>query len=272
MIGASMGGLAARYAALPPGRASRSGGASASPACSRSAARSAGRPGRRHPAEPAPAPGRHADRVVAGPAANGRRRGDAYAVYSYVRLHDDEVGPANAAVPGVTPWWVSGPPWPRPTHHGSFLDRRILADVAARLRGEAPPVDRAADADPAATHDERRTAAAAGRRPEPGVQRRRRDLGQRHQDEPPGVHQRVRHDQVGRVDHVVAVQQQVEVDRPRPPPLHAAPGPARPRPLEHAAAARAATASSAARPPRSRTAARRPARPRPRSPAATTRP
>ena len=62
---------------------------------------------------------------------------DLYGVYSYVRLHDGTVGAANAAVPGVTPWWVQPPPLRAP-HDGAFGDARILADIVTRLRGEPP--------------------------------------------------------------------------------------------------------------------------------------
>ena len=46
----------------------------------------------------------------------------------------------------------------------------------------------------------------------------RRDLRERLEHEPPLVHERVGDLQVGRVDHLVAVQDQVQVDRPRLPP------------------------------------------------------
>ena len=66
-----------------------------------------------------------------------QRPADLYAVYSYVRLRDGTVGVGNAAVPGVTPWWVSTPPL-EPPHDASLFDPRILADIAARLRGDRP--------------------------------------------------------------------------------------------------------------------------------------
>ena len=62
---------------------------------------------------------------------------DLYQVYSYVRLGDGTVGAANAAVPGVTPWWVSTPAF-QPPHDAAFFDPRILADIARRLRDEPP--------------------------------------------------------------------------------------------------------------------------------------
>ena len=60
-----------------------------------------------------------------------------YEIIPYARLNDGVVGAINAAPPGRTPIWVSGP-----VVGGSHLtineDKRILADVARRLRGEAP--------------------------------------------------------------------------------------------------------------------------------------
>jgi hypothetical protein len=63
--------------------------------------------------------------------------GAVYPVYSYVRLGDHTVGPANGAVPGATPWWVATP-WPQLPHDAAFADARILADITCRLRGEPP--------------------------------------------------------------------------------------------------------------------------------------
>ncbi|HET6249700.1 MAG TPA: hypothetical protein VFE47_18570 [Tepidisphaeraceae bacterium] len=60
-----------------------------------------------------------------------------FPVYSYVRLYDHPVGAQNAALPGRTAWWVSTP-WLNDPHNGAFSDERILADIARRLRDEAP--------------------------------------------------------------------------------------------------------------------------------------
>jgi hypothetical protein len=61
----------------------------------------------------------------------------AYPVYSYVCLNDDTVGPSNASLPGTPPWWLAGPPIVS-AHDWAFLDDRIVADIAARLRDERP--------------------------------------------------------------------------------------------------------------------------------------
>ena len=137
VIGASLGGLVARYAALPPTPGQRRLRIArlftlSSPL--RGASLADAIPLNLHPLQA----GMRTDSWVVRATNAPLPAADLYSVFSYVRLHDDQVGTANAAVPGVTPWWVSAPPWPRPTHHGSFLDRRILADVAARLRGEPP--------------------------------------------------------------------------------------------------------------------------------------
>ena len=60
-----------------------------------------------------------------------------YPVCSYVCLGDEAVGPANASLPGTPPWWVASPPTLSP-HDWAFLDDRIVADVVARLRGDRP--------------------------------------------------------------------------------------------------------------------------------------
>ncbi len=60
-----------------------------------------------------------------------------YPIYSYVRLGDLPVGVSNAAVPGRVAWWLPTPPLTTP-HVGAFWDPRIVADIARRLRGETP--------------------------------------------------------------------------------------------------------------------------------------
>lgn len=61
----------------------------------------------------------------------------AYPIYSYVRLGDHVVGPENAAPPGARPWWVYTPTLNGP-HVGAPMDPRIIADIDRRLRGETP--------------------------------------------------------------------------------------------------------------------------------------
>ncbi len=60
-----------------------------------------------------------------------------YTLYPYTRLHDAIVGEANAAPPGQTPIWVPSLPF-KEGHDDAWEDSRILADIARRLRGETP--------------------------------------------------------------------------------------------------------------------------------------
>jgi hypothetical protein len=65
---------------------------------------------------------------------------DAFATYttiSYVHLYDNTVGPENASLPGSQPYWLADAFWV-PPHSGAMFDPRILADIARRLRDEAP--------------------------------------------------------------------------------------------------------------------------------------
>jgi PGAP1-like protein len=62
---------------------------------------------------------------------------DLYPTYSYEGLHDEYLGQGNGAVAGQTPWWVSTKPMMSP-HMSAFLDERIRADIVRRLRGEKP--------------------------------------------------------------------------------------------------------------------------------------
>ena len=61
----------------------------------------------------------------------------AYELYPYVRLHDELVGEQYAAPPGTTPYWLPNTPL-TPAHGGAMMDTRILADISRRLRGEEP--------------------------------------------------------------------------------------------------------------------------------------
>ena len=60
-----------------------------------------------------------------------------YPIFAYVRLGDHPVGVANAAPPGRVAWWVATPAF-EDAHNGAYKDPRILADIARRLRGETP--------------------------------------------------------------------------------------------------------------------------------------
>ncbi len=60
-----------------------------------------------------------------------------YQLYAYVRDGDTVVGEQNAAPPGELAWWVSNK-FLEGAHIGAHGDERILADIARRLRGEQP--------------------------------------------------------------------------------------------------------------------------------------
>ncbi len=62
---------------------------------------------------------------------------DDYELVAYVRKGDRIVGADNAAPAGMKAWWVPDRPLESP-HFGASLDPRIRADVARRLRGETP--------------------------------------------------------------------------------------------------------------------------------------
>jgi hypothetical protein len=60
-----------------------------------------------------------------------------YEVIPYVLLGDSTVGARNAAPPGVAAaWWLAGPTLL--SHYDAMFDRRIVADIARRLRDEPP--------------------------------------------------------------------------------------------------------------------------------------
>ena len=58
-----------------------------------------------------------------------------YQLYPYVRLKDEIVGEQYAAPPNRVPLWLPNPPLTL-AHAGAMADPRILADIAKRLRGE----------------------------------------------------------------------------------------------------------------------------------------
>lgn len=60
-----------------------------------------------------------------------------YELYPYTRLGDLVVGEENTAPPGMKPWWVATP-FLQFSHLNSMRDPRILADIARRLRGQKP--------------------------------------------------------------------------------------------------------------------------------------
>ena len=60
-----------------------------------------------------------------------------YQLYPYVRLHDEIVGEQYAAPPARDPLWLPNPPLAL-SHAGAMVDERILADIGLRLRNEVP--------------------------------------------------------------------------------------------------------------------------------------
>jgi hypothetical protein len=60
-----------------------------------------------------------------------------YELFTYVRLGDSWVGAENAAPFGETPWWLSNGLF-NSAHDMGCIDLRAHADIARRLRGEAP--------------------------------------------------------------------------------------------------------------------------------------
>ena len=60
-----------------------------------------------------------------------------YELFAYVRLGDFWIGPENAAPFGETPWWLSNGLF-NSAHDMGCIDVRAHADIARRLRSEAP--------------------------------------------------------------------------------------------------------------------------------------
>lgn len=142
-IGVSMGGLAARYAALPPSAHS-----CGSPGGDRMALKvkrlytiSSPHQGARladlptlHPLQLAM---RRGSRFYADLERFEREAGAGYPIVPYVQWGDSVVGIENAAPKGQACLWTSRGVCPLP-HIAAVLDPRIQADIARRLRGEAP--------------------------------------------------------------------------------------------------------------------------------------
>jgi hypothetical protein len=60
-----------------------------------------------------------------------------FPIIPYVRLSDAVIGEHNAAPPGCEPWWVPNRPFSM-SHNLAGTDPRIIADIARRLRDEQP--------------------------------------------------------------------------------------------------------------------------------------
>ncbi|HEX8913228.1 MAG TPA: hypothetical protein VF796_12785 [Humisphaera sp.] len=169
VVGHSMGGLAARYAALPPGALSlpTAAGPTTAPAAYASDVGPAAESPDTRPAE-VPIAGRalrihrlytlstpHQGAVLADvptlvSTQRSMRRGSdfiaklnaaepphPFEVVAYTRVPDNIVGAEYAAPPGRTPIWVSAGLL-ESAHGGIVLDPRVVADLARRLRGETP--------------------------------------------------------------------------------------------------------------------------------------
>jgi hypothetical protein len=80
-------------------------------------------------------PGIGLDGEAAG-ADSGGGEGGSYTIVPYATLRDSWVGAGNSAPEGQEPIWVPGRILL--SHQLITLDRRILADLGRRLRGEAP--------------------------------------------------------------------------------------------------------------------------------------
>ena len=63
--------------------------------------------------------------------------GASYQLYPYVHLDDEMVGADHAAPAGMNPIWLANSP-AAPAHVSAMTDVRILADIARRLRDEPP--------------------------------------------------------------------------------------------------------------------------------------
>lgn len=68
-----------------------------------------------------------------------------FPIYPYIVLGDRAIGEANAAPIGQTPWWVPNRAF-ADVHNSAYDDPRIVADIARRLRDEPshaiePPAD-----------------------------------------------------------------------------------------------------------------------------------
>lgn len=91
-----------------------------------------------------------AQAIAPGPLATDMRAGSAfleqlddalasanYPVFPYVRLGDAIVGPVRSAPHNQTPWWLPARPFSS-SHIDAYRDPRLIAELARRLRGETP--------------------------------------------------------------------------------------------------------------------------------------
>lgn len=132
IIGFSMGGLVARYAAVPRANA---------PQLNFKRLFTIGTPHRGARMAPiAACDPRARDMKISSPFINQLDQhlpSACYELYPYVRTKDAIVGQHNAAPPGNDPWWVPNKPLSM-SHNMAGADQRIIADIARRLRRETP--------------------------------------------------------------------------------------------------------------------------------------
>lgn len=136
VIGVSLGGLAARYAAEPP----KTPGIRrlciarlftiASPL--RGANLANWLPCNLHPLQ---ASMRSGSPMLKSMDAAAYEPGNCYPIYPYVCATDYIVGADNAAPADRIAWWINRVPW-MPPHSSAYLDPRIRADIVRRLRDE----------------------------------------------------------------------------------------------------------------------------------------
>ncbi len=136
VIGFSLGGLAARYAAEPPNMP----GIRrlciarlftiASPL--RGASLANWLPFNLHPLQDSM---RSGSPILKCMDAAAYEPGNSYPIYPYVCATDYIVGAANAAPAYRIAWWINRVPW-LPPHSSAYLDPRIRADIVRRLRDE----------------------------------------------------------------------------------------------------------------------------------------
>lgn len=140
VIGISLGGLAARYAALPPSSLAGDDGERAL-RVARLFTLGSPHQGARFADLPAPHPLARAMRrgspFLGALEKAEQAAGRAFEIFPYAQWGDSVVGVENAAPAGSTCWWTPPTFCPFP-HVAVVLDPRIQADIARRLRGEPP--------------------------------------------------------------------------------------------------------------------------------------
>jgi hypothetical protein len=130
VIGYSLGGVASRYASLPSAHRRLNIARLFTISSPMRGALAAERLPIMHPLQRELRPGSDVVKAL-----NANK--PAYPIYSYIRLGDYVVGAENGSLDGTLAWWVPDAPFTVP-HGGAFFDPRILADIARRLRDEAP--------------------------------------------------------------------------------------------------------------------------------------